>query len=216
MVYVQPLGASLHMARSPPSQDKNPLTLLMVCLSRVHLILGPMGHSPRDLKLYCKVIVDSKPWLADPKIVPIPWRPVELPSQLCFAVIRTNCIINPLPPVARAMEITISRLKGAGHEIIDWDLSDQRDTTELGVIRVHYVVNDSINSLPQGEQSQLLRFLRNQANRSQKDCACCTMSSKLKFPLLNCGNYIFKEVNWQNDILMLGTTPPTRRNVAVQ
>lgn len=93
-----------------------------------------MGHSPRDLKLYCKIIVDSKPWLADPKVIPLPWRPVEMPSQLCFAVIRTNNIINPLPPVARGMEIAIRKLKEAGHDIIEWDLSDQRDITDLGVL----------------------------------------------------------------------------------
>jgi amidase len=95
--------------------------------------VGPMGHSPRDLKLYCKTIVDSKPWFADPKIVPIPWRSIELPSQLSFAVIKTNNIINPLPPLSRAMEYTITKLKEAGHEIIEWDLSNQSEASELGV-----------------------------------------------------------------------------------
>jgi len=32
------------------------------------------------------------------------------------------------------MEIAIRKLKEAGHDIIEWDLSDQRDITDLGVL----------------------------------------------------------------------------------
>ena len=92
-----------------------------------------MGHSSRDLKLYSKIIVDSKPWLVDPKIVPLPWRPIELPRQLCFAIIKSNNVINPLPPVARAMDMTVQKLKDAGHEVIEWELNDQQDVAELSV-----------------------------------------------------------------------------------
>lgn len=95
--------------------------------------VGPLGHSPRDIKLYSKIIVDTKPWLSDPKVVCIPWRSIELPAKLSFAVIKSNKIVNPLPPVARAMEIAISKLKEAGHEIIEWELSDQRDVAALSV-----------------------------------------------------------------------------------
>jgi amidase len=95
--------------------------------------LGPLGHSPRDIKLYSKIIVDTKPWLVDPKVVCIPWRSIELPAKLSFAVIKSNKVVNPLPPVARGLEIAISKLKEAGHEIIEWELSDQRDVAALSV-----------------------------------------------------------------------------------
>jgi amidase len=95
---------------------------------------GPMGHSPRDLKVYCKTIVDTKPWLVDPKVMPIPWRPVELAGGLAFAVIKSNNVVNPLPPVARGLEITVQKLKEAGHDIIEWDLSDQNEPAKLIVL----------------------------------------------------------------------------------
>ena len=98
------------------------------------LMVGPLGHSPRDLKLYSKTIVDTKPWLLDPKAIPLPWRPIELPSQLSFAIIKSNNIVNPLPPISRALTITIEKLKQAGHEIIEWRLNDQ---TEVGILTVH-------------------------------------------------------------------------------
>lgn len=97
-------------------------------------MVGPLGHSPRDLKLYSKTIVDTKPWLLDPKAIPLPWRPIELPSQLSFAIIKSNNIVNPLPPISRALTITIEKLKQAGHEIIEWRLNDQ---TEVGILTVH-------------------------------------------------------------------------------
>jgi amidase len=92
-----------------------------------------MGHSPRDLKLYCKTIIDTKPWLVDPKVVCLPWRPIELPSQLSFAIIKTNHIVNPLPPISRALSTTVEKLKQAGHEVIEWSLSDQNEAGKLAV-----------------------------------------------------------------------------------
>jgi amidase len=95
--------------------------------------LGPLGHTPRDINLYSKIIVDSQPWLVDPKVVCIPWRSIELPAKLSFAVIKSNKVVNLLPPVARGLEIAISKLKEAGHEIIEWGLSDQREVADLSV-----------------------------------------------------------------------------------
>lgn len=93
-----------------------------------------MGHSPRDIKLYSKMIVATKPWLVDPKVVCLPWRPIELPSQLSFAVIRSNNVINPLPPITRGLTTTIEKLKEAGHEILEWELSDQNEIDQLSVL----------------------------------------------------------------------------------
>ena len=97
-----------------------------------------MGHSVRDLKVYSNIIIDTQPWLADPKVVPIPWRPVELPSKLSFAVIKTNRVVNPLPPVARGLEIATRKLQEAGHEIIDWPLEDQNEVGHLSVFATQH------------------------------------------------------------------------------
>ncbi|KKA24963.1 Acetamidase [Rasamsonia emersonii CBS 393.64] len=40
-------------------------------------VVGPMTHSPASLELFAKTVVDSQPWLADPKCLPIPWRDAE-------------------------------------------------------------------------------------------------------------------------------------------
>lgn len=50
---------------------------------------GPMGHTPQDLELLMSSYMASKPWDADPDIVPIPWRgskDVMPDGPLCFAI----------------------------------------------------------------------------------------------------------------------------------
>jgi Asp-tRNA(Asn)/Glu-tRNA(Gln) amidotransferase A subunit family amidase len=132
--------------------------------------LGPLGHSPRDIKLYSKIIVDTKPWLVDPKVVCIPWRSIELPAKLSFAVIKSNKVVNPLPPVARGMEIAISKLKEAGHEIIEWELSDQRDVAALSVCSYpHMNLRLRRNSILLAEQVRFLHYSRRLGNHSRKD-----------------------------------------------
>lgn len=44
----------------------------------VESVVGPMSHSPQSLELFTKTVVDSQPWLRDPKCHPIPWRGAEL------------------------------------------------------------------------------------------------------------------------------------------
>lgn len=82
---------------------------------------GPMARTLEDIVLFSKTIVDSQPWLVDPKVLPIPWRPVECQKKLKVAVLWHDGMAVPTPPVTRALKETVEKLKQAGHEIVDWD-----------------------------------------------------------------------------------------------
>lgn len=71
--------------------------------------------------MYSKAVIDSQPWLLDPKMLPIPWRQVELKKKLKIAVLWNDGICMPTPPVTRALKETTESLKKAGHEVIEWD-----------------------------------------------------------------------------------------------
>jgi len=73
--------------------------------------------------LYSKAVIDSQPWLQDPKCLPIPWRSVDTKPKLKLAVIWNDGMVVPTPPVQRALNETVEKLKKAGHEIIEWDTS---------------------------------------------------------------------------------------------
>lgn len=87
----------------------------------VQSVNGPMGKTLEDITMYSKAIVDAKPWLVDPKMLPIPWRIQEPKKKLKIAVLWNDGICAPTPPVTRALQETAEKLKKAGHEIIDWD-----------------------------------------------------------------------------------------------
>jgi amidase len=80
-----------------------------------------MGKTLEDVTMYSKAIVDAQCWKVDPKMLPIPWRPVDLAKKLKVAVLWNDGICAPTPPVARALRETTEKLKKAGHEVLDWD-----------------------------------------------------------------------------------------------
>ena len=81
---------------------------------------GPLARSLADITLYTKAVIDSEPWLRDPKCLPLPWRPCQLPKKLKIAVLWSDGIVTPTPPVQRALAVTVGKLRGAGHEVIQW------------------------------------------------------------------------------------------------
>ncbi|EEQ84181.2 acetamidase [Blastomyces dermatitidis ER-3] len=101
----------------------------------IESVVGPMSHSSKSLELFTKTVVDSQPWLHDPKCHPIPWRAGELDDILSGRSLRIglmpwdDCVL-PQPPIRRAMREIESKLKAAGHEVIPWKL-DQKYALEL-------------------------------------------------------------------------------------
>lgn len=95
----------------------------------VESVIGPMGHSISDLRLLLKTIISTEPWLADPKANKIPWRQEDEDAikakiqtkKLTFGVIRTDGMVNPHPPVQRAINEAVEALKARGHEVIEWN-----------------------------------------------------------------------------------------------
>ena len=92
---------------------------------------GPMARSVADLKLFAQSVVEAGPWLKDPKCIEIPWRPVILPERLKIAVLWHDGVVQPTPPVARALREVAERLKKRGHEVVEWDAKGHATATEL-------------------------------------------------------------------------------------
>ena len=84
-------------------------------------VIGPSAQNLQDLEFFVKLIIDSKPWLKDPKCPPIEWRQVELPKKLTIGIMKNNGVITPHPPVQRGLELLAEKLKKAGHEVIEWE-----------------------------------------------------------------------------------------------
>ncbi|KAG0647462.1 Acetamidase [Hyphodiscus hymeniophilus] len=92
---------------------------------------GPMARSLADVRLFTKSIIDSEPWLVDPKCLPIPWRAVELPKKLKIAVLWNDGVVMPTPPVRRALSSTVKKLRAAGHEVVDWSADGYAQAADI-------------------------------------------------------------------------------------
>lgn len=100
-------------------------------------VVGPLSYSVGGLKLLFKAILQQQPWRHDPQVVEMPWRDsiVEETSRLvtesiskpksmtpgtgglAFGLLRHDGIVQPTPPVSRALETVVRALKQAGHKV---------------------------------------------------------------------------------------------------
>ncbi|KAF3070632.1 Acetamidase [Daldinia childiae] len=92
---------------------------------------GPLTRNLTDLELWCRTIVSAEPWNVDSRCLPIPWRTVTLPNKLKIAVMYNDGMVRPTPPVKRVLEETVSKLRAAGHEIVEWSPEDQSNGLDL-------------------------------------------------------------------------------------
>jgi len=95
-------------------------------------VVGPLATSARSVKLLVKSVLSQSPWLHDPLVVDMPWRDAQeqeiydmvkqssSKSPLAFAVMKSDGIVNPQPPVARAVALVTEALTKAGHKVIEW------------------------------------------------------------------------------------------------
>lgn len=94
-------------------------------------VIGPMSRSLSNIQLFFKLILESKPWLIDPKVHNIPWKEdlfqEGLNNKLSFGVIQFDQITHISPPVQRAINMSIKALEKAGHQVIPWDTTDHQE-----------------------------------------------------------------------------------------
>lgn len=124
----------------------------------VRSINGPMAADFATLELFAKSIVGSQGWLSDPNIVPIPWREVTLPQQLCFGILVDDGVVKPLPPVQRALERTRRAIEAAGHKVIEYTPYDTEASIDIiarlfrgdGGAKIAQVIAQSGEPWPEG------------------------------------------------------------------
>ncbi|KAM3492014.1 hypothetical protein MY3957_004672 [Beauveria namnaoensis] len=85
---------------------------------------GPMARTLEDIAMYSKVVIQSQPWLRDAKCHPLPWKSVQLPEKLKIGVLWHDTLVQPTPPILRALRHTVTKLLRAGHDVVDWRPTD--------------------------------------------------------------------------------------------
>ncbi|KAF8445614.1 amidase signature domain-containing protein [Boletus edulis BED1] len=105
--------------------------------------VGPLARSARDLELFCKVMLNAKPWLFEPPLLEMPWKADVaqgrgLPEKLTIAILYDDGVVAPHPPITQAMKKYEAELKKAGHEVILWEPLDHLKGWEL-ILRLYFL-----------------------------------------------------------------------------
>jgi len=101
-------------------------------------VVGPLATNAASLRLITQALLQQSPWLYDPLVHEIPWRAdqeadIKATKKLCFAVLWTDGVVNPTPPVRRALDEVVKAVRDAGHNVIDWTPPSHRTLVDTGM-----------------------------------------------------------------------------------
>lgn len=85
--------------------------------------IGPLSTSLAGCKLFVKTVVEGKPWLNEPSLLPYEWRDLGFSKEkkLKVAVLWDDGVVKVHPPVARALKELVEKLKVSPNvELVDW------------------------------------------------------------------------------------------------
>ncbi|GAA6027662.1 hypothetical protein JCM8097_007971 [Rhodosporidiobolus ruineniae] len=92
-------------------------------------VAGPMARSFSSCTHFLRVVLDAQPGNYDATALPFPFDAsatlrIASRPRLSFGVIRSDHHVTPHPPVQRALEESVAKLRAAGHEVIEFDIAD--------------------------------------------------------------------------------------------
>ena len=88
-------------------------------------VIGPIGHCLSDLELMTRTILSAEAWSQDPQVLPLRWREEDQEnirmraktSKLCFGVMKWDGMVMPHPPILRAINQAVEKLRSCGHQV---------------------------------------------------------------------------------------------------
>ncbi|KAK6336388.1 hypothetical protein TWF696_001948 [Orbilia brochopaga] len=96
--------------------------------------LGPMSTTLEPLSLFMSTVMAAKPWVNDLSLLPIPWReeshfPVDpatgKPRKMRVGVMRWDGMVMPHPPVTRAINEVVDKMKSHGDQFEVVEFKDE-------------------------------------------------------------------------------------------
>ncbi|CAD6445972.1 41e683fe-58ed-426e-beb6-afdce751dde1 [Sclerotinia trifoliorum] len=85
--------------------------------------IGPLSTSLEGCKIFIKTLIDAKPWYKEPSLLPFPWKEEDLFSgkKLKVAILWDDGVVKPHPPVTRALQQVVDKLKTNDNiEVVEW------------------------------------------------------------------------------------------------
>lgn len=95
-------------------------------------VVGPMAQSLDDLEIFQQALLDQKPWETDTNLVPLPWRQTLTPGKsLTIGIMNDDGIVQPHPPVRRALATAAACLESANIKTVPWQPLDHQHAWDI-------------------------------------------------------------------------------------
>ncbi|KAI0160517.1 amidase [Xylariaceae sp. FL1272] len=100
-------------------------------------VYSPMTRTLNDLTYFTRAVIGMQPWKYDYSVHPLAWRPeieedYKTKAKLRVGIMRTDGVVDPSPACRRALEMTESALRVAGHDIVEIDPPSPYEALYLG------------------------------------------------------------------------------------
>ncbi|GAA5983556.1 hypothetical protein JCM10908_000333 [Rhodotorula pacifica] len=92
-------------------------------------VAGPMARSLNSCTYFMRTVLNKNPADYDATSLPFAFNETAYgrasqDGKLSFGVMRTDHLVTPSPPIRRALETAVQRVRDAGHEVIEFDVKD--------------------------------------------------------------------------------------------
>jgi len=87
---------------------------------------GPIATTLRDCETFLRIVSDQKPWELDPAVVFGSWDTQgDISKPPLIGIVRTDGLIEPLPPIARLLDEVASTLRSSAIEVVEMDITQE-------------------------------------------------------------------------------------------
>lgn len=119
-------------------------------------IMGPMAHSLRDLDYFLGHVLYQKLYLKDPDVLPLPFTGLgtgKRPSSLKIGILSTYGIVQPQPPVTKALEWARSELQQNGFNVLPYSFYEPTRAHKLfNSLIIHDGMKTALQALKAGNE----------------------------------------------------------------
>lgn len=101
---------------------------------------GPMARHAEDMTLFMSVVLAAQPWRLSAVCLGMPWRVDEVVfrgrgGRPKIGVMWDDGVVQPQPPMRRAMRFAVDKLKAAGFDLVDYKPYRSADSWKVVVSR---------------------------------------------------------------------------------
>jgi amidase len=85
---------------------------------------GPLAVDRDGLELFMRVALSARPWRIEPSLTTKEWTPYKFTKPLKVAVQWWDGVVQPHPPMTRALCEVAEACRKAGMEVVDWNCEE--------------------------------------------------------------------------------------------